>query len=195
MLRRETMTEHHVLDGHVAFAALQNGSLGVDGYRRLMRALHGFHHSVDLPVRRAWEAHSIQRSGFEYVSRSEILADDLASLGVDQDGWMADPPGVLGPIDCAAALGGIIYVFEGSMLGGSVMCDATETLLADAGSRGNDYWRWCRDVGPQRWPAACRLLDELADTDEAQEAMVGSARAVFHRMAEWLMRWDDDPAN
>ncbi len=184
-----------MLDGHVAFVALQNGSLGVDGYRRLMRALHGFYHSVDLPMREAWNAYSIQRSGFEYVSRSEMLACDLACLGVDEDGWMADPPGGLGPIDSAATLGGMIYVSEGSMLGGSLMCGATEVLLAGAGSRGNAYWRWCRDAGPQRWPAACRILDELADTQEAQETMVRSARAVFHRMAEWLMRWDDDPAN
>ncbi len=192
VLRRKTRAEHEALDSHPAFADLMNGTLDIAGYRRLMLLFHGFYASHDRILQDACDAYALHRSGFAYASRMAFLDDDLASLGVDCCSMpMARPSADLFPVGSAASLGGMLYVFEGSMLGGAMLCRATEAVLG--GASGNAYWRWCRDAGPARWAMTCSLLENLAGLETARADMVAGAQAGFRSFADWLAAWHDHP--
>ena len=81
-------------------------------------------------------------------------------------------------IDSAQALAGVLYVVEGSVLGGAMLHRSTLALL---GSRkgGNGYWSWCAAEGGARWAMTCRLLSLLDTGPAARSAMIEQARSAF----------------
>jgi len=193
LLRRETRTQHDVLDNHPAFLALVNGSLSLPGYGSLMQAFHGFYRMLDPYLESACGRFSVARAGFRYEGRTAMLESDLIALGLGDEAIRHVPHAALRePVRSAAALGGMLYVFEGSLLGGAVLCAATEKILAQNGIGGNGYWRWCVSAAQPRWAMTCRLIEELAVTDGAREEMVTAARNSFQRFAAWFDQWDTD---
>jgi len=189
-LRRATADRHAALDSHPALAALAAGRLDLDGYRRLMAVLYGFYLGHDPVVAEACRLHGIERHGFSYAPRAEIIARDLAALGMPPS-----PPGhrAVDPIDSPASLAGLLYVIEGSMLGGGVLSHSTAALLAETGGRGDAYWRWCRDAGAQRWAMTCRMIEEMAATVDARREMIAAAEAAFDAFGDRLRNCDAIP--
>jgi len=183
-LRRQTREEHQVLDEHEAFAALQHGSLALERYSRLMAALHAFYLGFDPAVERACHEHAALLGSFSPAARGPILARDLGDLGLEPA-----PPAVdatMPAIASPGALGGFLYVSEGSVLGGAMLCGPAEALLAEAGIARSHYWRWCRKAGPARWRATCDLLERLSAEEDVRQEMVLSARRTFARFAAFL---------
>ncbi len=194
VLRRETRAAHEALDGHPALAALMNGTMDIEGYRRLMLLFHGFYASHDRMIERACQVYSLSRFGFVYARRTEILASDLAALGVRPLSILTDTnSAMLPPIGSAATLGGILYVLEGSMLGGAVLCRAAENLLGMDGGLGIGYWQWCRAAGGKRWAMTCDLLENLATDSGTEEEMLKGAGTAFATFAAWVADWQSNP--
>ena len=190
-LRRATSAEHAALDAHPAFAALMAGTLDADGYRRLMAVFHGFYHVHDPMVTSACDRHAFDRLGFAYAARSEILGEDIASLGSGRPVEQGTQPPSLPDIHSAGMLGGVLYVIEGSMLGGAVLCRMAETLLFRTGIAGDAYWRWCREAGKTRWAMTCRMIEDLSACETARAEMIEGARTSFAIFSEWLDAWDE----
>lgn len=182
-----------MLDNHPAFLALVNGSLSLPDYGRLMLAFHGFYSLLDPHLESACARFAVDRAGFRYAGRTAMLTDDLVALGLGAEATRRAPSaGGPPPARSAAALAGMLYVFEGSMLGGAVLYAATEKLLGASASGGNSYWRWCRAASQPRWAMTCSLIEKLADTDAARDEMVAAARESFQCFATWFERWDLD---
>lgn len=195
VLRRATRTEHEALDSHPAFAALMKGTLGVGGYRNLMSLFHGFYHRHDALLAEACQRFGLDRSGFTYASRAGILSRDLAALGIDtssDDSNRPSEPQGLPPITSGGDLGGMLYVLEGSMLGGGMLCRAVEGVLGQDGAAGDGYWQWCREAGGRRWAMTCDLIEDLATTEGARADMISSAKGGFDAFARWIAGWRDD---
>lgn len=184
LLRRETRAEHAVLDQHPAFVAMVDGRLDLDGYRALMQAMHGLYRVSDGPIAEACAAHGLDRHGFAYEPRTSILGRDLAGLGV-ADATPTDAAVPALPLGTPWSLAGALYVIEGSVLGGSMLCVATTKILGGK-TAGNGYWQWCRREGAARWAMTCRLLDALATSAAARDGMVAGARAAFDLFAQHL---------
>ncbi len=186
-LRSGTRTEHESLDRHPSFAALMAGTLDLDGYRQLMLALHDLYRRFDGPLEDACRSHRVARYGFVYRPRTAILADDLEALGIT-----GTPPDRMAAITWLPRIGsletlaGALYVIEGSVLGGAMMCRATEAVAREAGLAGNGYWEWCRDAGAQRWAMTCRLLEAVAASGASTDAMIDAARTTFRAIEDRL---------
>ena len=192
VLRHETRAEHGGLDQHPAFASLLDGTMSLNGYRNLMLAFHGFYLRVDEPLQQACGRYGLDRLGFVYEPRTAILASDLRVLGADVPPWTGQSlPVQKLDVDSIESLGGALYVFEGSLLGASMMCASTDSLLQRIGTGGNAYWKWCREAGSKRWAMTCQLIERLATTDQAKARMVDAAQTAFRSFAQWLDHWDD----
>lgn len=192
-LRQETRSEHAALDSHPAFAALMDGTLSVEGYRRLMFCFHGFYVRHDSMLADACERYSLESLGFSYAPRAGALAKDLAGIGGAAWLYSQTWPATLPSIDSIGRLAGFLYVLEGSMLGGAVLHRAVEALLASRQMADHGYWSWCRDAGPTRWKMTCQMLDRVAAAELAQAQMIDGAKAAFMTFAEWLDCWQDEP--
>lgn len=195
-LRKETRAEHEALDAHPAFAAMMNGTLGAAGYSRLMTLFFGFYSRHDPVLARACAEHSLDRFGFAYRARSAILRDDLAALGIDADHGVEHDRRAeadLSPVTATqGGIAGVLYVIEGSMLGGAVLARAVHALAGPLGADG--YWRWCRDDGAARWAMTCGMIEHVSATDINRTDMIAGARLAFASFGRWLARWSDDRA-
>lgn len=194
VLRRQTAADHAALDSLPAFLAMAGGSLDLDDYRRLMHLMHDLYVCLDEEIEDACDRFGLGARGFRYQARVPMLACDLAALNRG-NGLPAAAVESTRPVATAASLTGMLYVVEGSLLGGATLHAASEAILQGAGSGGNGYWEWCRRAGGTRWGMTCRLIEELAMTQQQQTEMVAAARATFRRFGSSLRRWHGGAAD
>lgn len=188
-LRGATRAEHAALDAHPALSALMDGTLGPDGYRRLMSFFYAFYDRHDGMLGMACRRYGLELLGFVYAQRSRILAADLSALGVKANLVSSEEHAPLPSIGSSRTLAGYLYVLEGSMLGGAVLLKAAETMQRQRGQTGFGYWQWCHDAGATRWRMTCDVIEKLADSDIARAEIIAAASQAFSTFSEWLEQW------
>lgn len=161
-LREATRAAHRQLDHHPLLAALMDPALTLEGYGRALAALHGAHGAVESVLAEFAPAALFPR-------RLPDLASDLAALGVDP---MPLTVAVPQPGDDAGMLG-MLYVIEGSNLGGAMIARRLATSLPEraprAFFRGSEgHLRW------QRFRAFARGRVLPAECDRASDAAVAT---------------------
>lgn len=153
------------MHGLAPFVAIETGTLGLSGYKRLLERLFVFHASV----RRGLETHEAAAltSGGE---RLRLLRDDLLALGRSP---VADPPAWVPPGGGAGLLGGA-YVVQGSTLGGKVLFRQLDYLFGAELEGRRFFCGTSADAG-----AWSRLCSKLEDERESFAALVDGAKATF----------------
>lgn len=166
-LREATKTAHRLLDHHPLLAPLLTPTLTPTAYGQALAALHGAHGVIESTL-----------TGFmpaaQFLPRLPDLASDLAALGISP--W---PVTVAIPQAASDAEKlGMLYVIEGSNLGGVVIAKQLATSLPPdvpraffGGAEGHPRW--------QRFWAFVQSRILPADFDRAARA--ASATFAFYR--------------
>ncbi len=179
---------------HASFVGLFKGTLNRGGYRQLLQRLHGFYLPLEAAVDRVMNHRPDPVTGYHYVPRSHLLADDLIRLGIEPGELRTTPRcGRIETIVSSRSLGGVIYVMEGSTQGGSVIDKAARRLLQNDGPDGRRYWSWCRTEHARRWAVTNRYLQHLPHDDATLTDLVAGAQDTFDAMAAWLAPLDCTP--
>lgn len=185
ILRTETDEAHQRLHRQSSFAALADGSIDLPDYIRLLQRLHDFYDPLDLAIRDALT--HCDQSFFSYQPRAALLAGDLSHFGqVEERPVWRRAHSVVSP----RTVGGVLYVVEGAVLGGSQLDRMAQKLLGDQSADGRGYWAWCRSEGKHRWALMLRYLDGLSARGQAVDDLVDGARATFAELGEWLAPLD-----
>jgi len=158
------------------------GTLGRDRYAAYLGRMAGFH----LPLEaRLFERHDWTALGLPDAAarrRAPLLRADLAALAVDVATlpYATELPDVG---DVAGALG-VLYVLEGSTLGGQVL--AREVSRGAIGVP-TSFLHGAGEAAGARWTAFCRFAEALAARD-ARILSRAPAAAVetFEALAAWL---------
>jgi heme oxygenase len=171
-LRAATRDAHDAAERVSVLAALADGTISRDRYAAMLAAL--------LAMFDAWERrHAAFLSGeaaalgWRYVSRSTLLRRDLEDLGVDpRAGAMT-----LATHDASSAsIWGMLYVVEGSTLGGRVLAGRVrEAMPALAPTR----YLEAGTSEPRYWPRFSAILDVALATGTALDAAIAGARSMF----------------
>lgn len=185
-LKFRTRPQHEALHRRGALLLLMRPRLAPASYRCILERFDAFLATAETQVLAAaddWLA----GAGFARVSRRPDLARDLAVLsaaGVPPlSGDVVLPQALDVPARPGAALG-LLYVVEGSRLGGQVLARRVGgTLPADVreathflGSPGVDVAEHWRRVGA--------VIDTLGDTPQISEDACLAAQDAFRRLAE-----------
>lgn len=169
-LRAATRELHHAVDHHPLLAPLLRSGLDRRHYGQVLRALLWLHQPLQASL-----AAGIARfgGGYELADRVAWLRADLGFLGVAADlpaeAWQA--PVAATPRELA----GMLYVVEGSMLGGQVIArQLAASLDLGVGTGASFFNGWGRET-PARWQAFWIHADVLTNggTDEACAAAAG----------------------
>jgi heme oxygenase len=191
VLREHTCVVHERLHRHSSFADLLSGALSHSEYRQLIRRLHGFYVTVDRAIDHAFTHRDDDQTIYRYAGRSEFLKQDLIDLGFDAEEIDEAPV-------CASAsriitprsLGGVLYVIEGAMLGGTIIDRTMQKAFQPDQQGGRLYWSWCRLEGRTRWSATRQYLDHIVDRGASVDDLKQGASDIFHAMSEWLAPLD-----
>lgn len=156
-LKRETRADHHQVDQHLALKPLLRRELTVAEYAAALSALYAPIAGLEGAL-----SSSLQTHGLDYrlIQREALLKADIHQLGMQ----VACAP--LSPLPSSAAnTVGMLYVLEGSRLGGAMIARHVANVLggqvplqfftahplSDEGWAG--FWRFAEDYcPPATWP-------------------------------------------
>jgi len=176
-LRQATRQAHHVLDHHPLLAPLVRPGLTRLQYGHALAALHAVHEQVEAGIL----AFLARRPGlFDFESRRKLAAleSDLTALG-----RAPLPAGTAFPVpDSLGALIGVLYVIEGSTLGGQVI--ARTLHQSSDGNLPVAFFTYYGDQVLPRWQAFLAFAESCPA--EEIEAAASSAVALFQAIAAHL---------
>ena len=182
LLRNETAKQHERLHRHPYFAALLNGTLTIDAYRRLLARLFGYHVPIELSLRKLDENRLGLGKDLDQSERLHLLEQDLQDLGFSEGEMRRLPLSMHHlPLDSSAHALGVIYVLEGSALGGRLIHRHLGRLLEGRAS-GRRFFAGQGVAAATRWQLVCRRLEQCTDVP----ALIASATATFTGLADWL---------
>ena len=185
-LKAATARSHEDLEGTIDLDAVVRGGLG--SYRRLLACFLG---SFE-PLERSIAPLSWPKVGFdpEAGRRSGLLRDDLGSLGLSVAEIAASPrwrePLAIDGLDRGI---GLLYVLEGSALGGRVVLRRLGPALGVDETRGATFF-----AGPawpaapvERWRAFGRAAEAFVAAEPAsRRAIIEAAVATFEGLHRWF---------
>ncbi|MBG0797772.1 biliverdin-producing heme oxygenase [Methylocystis sp. L43] len=183
-LRAATRETHQRLHRHSGLSAAARGAIGLDDYRQLLMRLYGFHLAFENT-----HASAMQKLGFIASSRAELIALDLAALGIMRFDVCRLPQcaALRQPSSEACALGAL-YVVEGSALGGALIAEALAPVVGEA--------RRFFLGGPSRlevWPGLLARVETLAPGVQQARA-IDAAVETFRIFEEWMFDWRAAPS-
>jgi heme oxygenase len=177
ILRQETEADHRNIEGAVP---LMHEGLDTPQYVQCLQQIHG--------VVVAWEERAAE-IGPEWLKpsllarqRSPLLELDLAWFGVTEKDERRP---TLPEMDDLPSLFGVMYVMEGSTLGGQFIARHVETALHLSEGQGSSYFRGHGSQTGPMWKEFCEML-KLRIPDEQTDAVVVSAKAMFRTFGTWM---------
>lgn len=192
-LREKTRPHHGAIEQNRLLAAVLRPELTRDLYIQVLARFYGFIKPIEELLRRnaadAGNAFLLNRH-----VKTALLEQDLAQLGVDAEALRSIPLcDQLPASDRPAARMGILYVIEGSTLGGRVIAGAVrDSLGIDAGS-GCAYFTGYGSSTRAMWKDTCRVLEEFGQRAQAEQSeTVAAAADTFYRLDRWFQNLTTD---
>ena len=176
-LRRETEADHRAVEGVVP---LMHEGLNTAEYVQCLQQIYG--------VVAAWEERAAEAAppwlqpALRARQRKSLLELDLACFGVTEKD---DKRPTLPEMNDLPSLFGMMYVMEGSRLGGQYIARHVETVLHLSEGRGNAYFRGNGNQTGPMWKEFCEML-KLRIPEDQTEAVVISAKAMFATFGKWM---------
>ncbi|MEA5674238.1 biliverdin-producing heme oxygenase [Pseudomonas sp. MH2] len=174
-LREGTQACHKSLEARLPFFS---EGFDHDAYRRLIEAYYGFH----APLEALLATHQgNERNKAEALCR-DLQALKLSAEQIDALPLCRDLPAIT---DEASALG-VMYVLEGSTLGGQVLKRAMAQRLGIDADSGGGFLDVYGSATASHWRGFIERLDRRPLSPENQARAVAAAVATFTCFERWL---------
>jgi heme oxygenase len=181
-LRQETAESHQKLEDSPLSKAILSPSVSVKDYQTYLAALFGVTIACEDQVFPAI-SHVITDLKDRYKSR--LIIDDLLATGLTEAAIDALPVYRFEFSTVAEALG-IMYVLEGSTLGGKILYKHIHEVLALTPENGASYfWGYGAQTG-NLWKSFISSLTQFVDEHEERDGVIGSAQKTFTIIDNWL---------
>jgi heme oxygenase len=186
-LKNQTRPQHDSVEGNPFGKAMMSGTMSREQYKEFLQKFYGFH----LVLEQAMSGFDWSSLGIDFDERRKIslLEQDLRVLGMT-GGDIALLPKVeeLPPMNTLEEAVGVMYVMEGSTLGGQIQARQVQKMFGFTAEEGAAYFSsYGANVGAM-WKMCCEAIVRAANDDAAKEAMIiASAKATFAALERWLM--------
>jgi heme oxygenase (biliverdin-IX-beta and delta-forming) len=181
-LRQATSDLHRSVERQVPLMAKDFDSFQ---YIAWLQVMHPFYSAVDAIL---WGTHHTAPISWAYVPRAPLIEQDLAWLNAGpKDIGMEVPRQLLGLESTHHRLG-MLYVVEGSALGGQVLHKA---LARSVGVTAEHGARFLAPHGPDprtQWVGFIDCLRPFDAEPEAIAAIVEGAQTTFAALSDWIRR-------
>jgi len=186
-LREHTRPHHQAIEQNRLLSEVVRPTLTRDVYVEVLARFYGFMK----PLEHEWLRHGTEAGLGAFLKnrmKTGLLEHDLAQMGVPADALCRMPQCTeLPSSDGLARCLGILYVIEGSTLGGQMIAAAVKKSLGvDSGSGGAYFAGYGASTGTM-WKETCRVLEEYGqDTDTARAETVAAAAETFDTLHRWF---------
>ncbi len=155
-------------------------------YAKWLDLMHGFYLQADRAVD---ESSFAAATGWQYVPRCNLIARDLQLVVARAPDAPPDRAGVLVSLQKLRGIGeiaGMLYVVEGSALGGKVLLDVLGRSAGVTASTGASFFAPHGDNPFPRWGQYVQVLSGLANGCDIEQEVVFGARAAFSTLHDWI---------
>jgi len=182
-LRHATAVVHERLHHLPVFATLAAGRLDHAAYAVLLGRLYGFHDPVEAAIDRAGPP-GLQPAQWR---RAHLLRADMTALG-QSDAAIAQLPRHSVPMSqwSPARAMGVLYVIEGSTLGGRQLARQLDYLVPAGSIAGRSFLLAGTGQGHVRWRDFCAALDACGADAAPRAEMVAGAIEGFQSFGAWF---------
>jgi heme oxygenase len=178
-LRQATRDLHARLEQSSVFSRLMQSDVTVDDYVRALRALHRSYSTFE--PRMIQGLQRIDRR-YDYLGRLPLLQKDLTRLGATPAATEAAP--ALAPTCSRPATLALLYVVEGSSLGGQLVLRQVQARLGPAVNGALAFYALDGHLEKQPWRQAQVLLrSQLSNAEDSAQTLL-EARKVFELFIE-----------
>ncbi len=194
-LKDAIMDLHDEAEQHGPLHAIREACIDEAGYAAVLKRLHGFVEPVEEALARTLPPSEELPLPLPYeaLRRLPDIKQDLVVLGVDAATHHTLPRcETLPPLDHAAAAVGVLYLMEGSRLGGLVLAEALGRCLGLEPCRGAAYFGSCGKDPRALWGTFAPALEHYATAPDPTAAPSRSARVIqgarqgFIALNAWL---------
>lgn len=180
-LRTETAQAHHAIEG--AMPVMQS-NFTQEKYMKLLKRLYGFYSTVEPSLHSHFSDSNLQ---FAERKKLESLKSDLQALGLTEEDLQSLPKIEADwlPRDLESALG-LMYVLEGSTLGGQVI---SRHLKAQLNLEESTGLRFFSGYGPQTgfmWKSFQGVLNLNLSQPAQMKKAARAAQITFEKLGSWL---------
>ncbi|MCS6808513.1 MAG: biliverdin-producing heme oxygenase [Bacteroidota bacterium] len=185
-LKAQTRPQHDSIEGNRFGKAMMDGTLSEADYLLFLQKFYGFHVPLERLLRRInWSSAGID---IEQRCKARLLERDLLSLGMTQDEIASLPEAsTLPSMSTIQEAAGVLYVMEGSTLGGQIQARQVQKMYGRTADNGAAYFSsYGAHVGAM-WKSCCEAIARIADNNEENEAVIiASAQQTFQALEHWL---------
>lgn len=175
-LRNGTAAAHKQLEATAVFAQLMKESVTTTDYARALRVMLQFYAMMEPCLKSGLLAHL---PDYAYTPRFPLLQNDLQQLGmsanIQEDIRLQSPPG-------KAATLGMLYVVEGSTLGGQVLARHLYARLGERLALATSIYNLGGKLTHDHWMQVQKTLRVQADQDVDIEHVVHAATECFYKL-------------
>jgi heme oxygenase len=187
-LKSLTKPFHDALEATSLAMALASGTLGKKSYVGYLQALYHLHEKLETRIQNMseWKAYHINPDSH---CRLHLIAADLGALGAStQELHSKFDIHVNWSFPTAI---GVLYVLEGSTMGGRLLAQRNAHILGDDGRSATRYFEAYGDETISRWGAYCEFLSRYGSMhpEENAEVILGAC-SMFLTMKEVLHALD-----
>ena len=186
-LKNQTRPQHDSVEGNPFGKAMMAGTMNIEQYKEFLQKFYGFHWTLE----QALSGFNWSSLGIDFDERRKIafLEKDLRALGLT-DGDIALLPKAedLPPMNTLEDAVGVMYVMEGSTLGGQIQARQVQKMFGFGAENGAAYFSsYGANVGVM-WKAYSEAIVCAAGDNPTNEAtIINAAKATFAALERWLM--------
>ncbi|MCB0641222.1 MAG: biliverdin-producing heme oxygenase [Phaeodactylibacter sp.] len=173
-LRQATRSLHDAVEAAGYGAAIREGALQPDAYRRMVQMNHQLHSALERALEAAFEKLGDLNVPPFYQPRSAWIAEDLQQLDLE-----IPEPIQFEAFEQIPEVLGALYVLEGSMLGSKFILHRIEQMPAIKALNAHYFFQQAAENTKVRWYQFQDLLQKYPWPELAQEAAVHAARRSF----------------
>lgn len=185
-LKEETAPYHVQTEQNPYASAITGGTITLERYRSYLEKFYGFVRPVEseLAEHPAWAQYDFD---FESTQKAGLLEKDLEHLGLSRQNVLELPicPDVPGTSTFAQAVG-VMYVLEGSILGGQMIIRMLKPILSVTEDTNGHYFNSYGIHTRDKWKAFQGLLMQVADSKEQEDQIVQAAKDTFTKLDKWF---------
>ncbi|MEY4250724.1 MAG: hypothetical protein RJA87_2357 [Pseudomonadota bacterium] len=184
-LRAATAESHKTVERLTPFF---RPDFGRDGYLKWLHLMHGFYGVAEQAI--ACSDFGLA-TGWSYTSRRDLIERDLEMLSAPKAQPQSDRGEVLKPLQQlhqTAEIAGMLYVIEGSALGGNVLQKMLHRKAKVTPQLGASFFAPHGDDPNARWRDFVQLLSKLGTTPDMERDIVDGAVVTFNALQDWIIQ-------
>ncbi|HEV7381234.1 MAG TPA: biliverdin-producing heme oxygenase [Dyadobacter sp.] len=181
-LRAATAASHKGLEDNERSKGILSPEISIQIYQEYLAKMYGVVAGCERDV---YPILSGLFQDLEERKKAHLILKDLQVTGMDQHNIDQLNIHTFTPANVAEALG-IMYVLEGSTLGGKVLFRHVHKVLGlDENSGAAFFWGYGTETGP-KWKSFVSAFADYAIQNEAQQNVIQGATDCFTAVDNWL---------